>query len=108
MRRDIPRTRCSPASQALYSQDRQNEGTARIEVERIMFVGLEMSESGFRIAHTQNGKEARIHSDGYSAADGLSECARANGAVTFKTEGCSKDWTGNLGRRSQHVETAIP
>ena len=44
-----------------------------------MFVGLEMSESVFRIAHTQNGKEARIHSDGYSAADGLSECARANG-----------------------------
>ena len=73
-----------------------------------MFVGLEMSESGFRIAHTQNGKEARIHSDGYSAADGLSECARANGAVAVKSKGRSKDSTGNLGRRSKHVETAIP
>ena len=45
--------RCSPASQALYSQGRRNEGTARIEVERIMFVGLEMSESLFRIAHAK-------------------------------------------------------
>jgi hypothetical protein len=77
-------------------------------VERIVFVGLEMSESVLRIAQTQNGKEARIHSDGYSAADGLSECARANGAVAVKSEGRSKDWTGNLGRRSQQVETAIP
>ena len=72
-----------------------------------MFVGLEMSEFLFRKL-IQSDKETRFHSNEYSTTDGVSECARANGAIAFKSEGRSKDWTGNLGRRSQNVETAIP
>jgi hypothetical protein len=78
----------------------------KIAVEQIMFAGLGMGEFLFR--SIQSDKEARIHSNEYSTADGVSECARANGAIAFKSEGRSKDGTGNLGRSSQNVETAIP